>query len=243
VEFLSGLSQLYRHSKGTAGSLKGDFIAAEWTTAAASLLARSGDAVNYVVKYGDGKGNWSKVTKATLPLKPNESAIDIRGIYARTVGGQLYVGVDGWVTTTTSPPSWAYLAVSQWNVTAGSFEPCDIGARGWWPTLNPGIASFWTHSATSATPTFSALLDPTGSNPFTFYFFDLSGNRDFHNAVDATKPMDEARSATVDIESPLDTLGNNKIFLVDRDGNLNQLIHPVGNGGLSFTTWSLCRTI
>ncbi len=214
------------YRKAAAGGLKGDFIAAGVDHGGSIIvLARSGDSVNYAVKYGDG--NWSNIVKATLPLLPSSSAVHVRGIYARTVGGQLYVGVDGWVTRS-APPTEVYIAVSQWNVTAGSFQPCYPG-DGWWPNINPGITSFWTHSAASATPVFSALVDPEGRNASFFFTANLSGKA-IEQAGAPHLKLSNGRSATVDIESPPDSFGRNKIFFVAEDGILYQLTPDTKNG-------------
>lgn len=201
--------------------LKGDFIAAGVDHGGSIVvLARSGNGVNYVVKYVvNGRGNWSPVTGATLPLPPDSSEVHIRAIYARTVDGQLYVGVDGWTE------QMGYQAVSQWNVTAGSFRQGYPGS-GWWPSMNSGMASFWTRAAASATPAFSVLLHPDPGARSRFFTFDVSGKQIeavYVVLVGRQWLLLNGRSATVDIESPPDTFGRNKIFFVGDDGNLYQL--------------------
>jgi hypothetical protein len=206
--------------------LKGDFIAAGLDHGGSIvLLARSGGGVNYAVKYlVNGKGKWSAVTKATLPPFPNNPTVNIRAIYARTIDGQLYVGVDGLAGGGTPQ---GYQAVSQWNVNAGSFQPGFLGT-GWWPQMSPGMASFWTHSAASASPAFSVLLANNGSPNFAdFYTIDVSGNKiEQVSLVDRNTLLLNGRSATVDIESPPDAVGRNKIFFVASDGTLYQLTDP-----------------
>jgi hypothetical protein len=211
--------------------LKGDFIAAGLDHGGSIvLLARFGDGVNYAVKYMvKGKGKWSAVTKATLPLFPGYPTVKIRAIYARTIDGQLYVGVDG-VTSGGGYPN-GYQAVSQWNVNAGSFltylSPNDPAPL----QMNPGMASFWTHSAASASPAFSVLLG-IGPNMVSesFYTIDVSGkNIEVVALVDRKTLLLNVRSATVDIESPPDAVGRNKIFFVASDGTLYQLTDPTRN--------------
>jgi hypothetical protein len=209
--------------------LKGDFVAAGVDHGGSIVvLARSGNGVNFAVKYlVNGKWKWSPVTKATLALIPGSSAVHIRAIYARTIDGQLYVGVDGWVARPLAPSTECYQAVSQWNVNAGSFQPWNPGG-GFWPQMNPSMASFWTRTAASTTPAFSTLIHPGGSNnTSSIYTIDVSGNQlEGVKQAKGQMPLTDGRSATVDIESPVDSFGRNKIFFVGDDGNLYQLIHP-----------------
>lgn len=215
--------------------LKGDFIAAGLDHGGSIvLLARLGDGVNYAVKYFvKGTGKWSPVTKATLPPFPGYPTVKIRAIYARTIDGQLYVGVDGVAGGGENTPQ-SYQAVSQWNVNAGSFLPWASGNAVTILRMNPGMASFWTHSAASASPAFSVLLG-WGPNPVTESFFtiDVSGSPkalEYVRVVDNNNPLlVNARSATVDIESTPDAFGRNKIFVVASDGTLYQLTDPTRN--------------
>ncbi len=216
------------HYRRADTGLKGDFIAAGVDHGGSIvLLARSGTGINYVVKYlVNDKWKWSPIAKATLPLISGSAAIHIRAIYARTIEGQLYVGVDGWVDRPRPPFTEGYQAVSQWNISAGSFQPWDPGA-GWWPQMNPGMTSFWTHTAASATPAFSGLLGTTG-NPSDFYTTDVTGNRvDTVGLTGKQLLLRDGHCATVDIESPLDAFGRNKIFFIGANGNLSQLTDPV----------------
>jgi hypothetical protein len=223
------------HYRRADTGLKGDFIAAGLDHGGSIvLLARSGDGVNYAVKYlVNGKGKWSAVTKATLPLFPyyTFTTVKIRAIYARTIDGQLYVGVDGVISRAEGTPlNVGYQAVSQWNVNAGSFQPAP--ASGWYGPMNPGMASFWTHSSVSASPAFTALLgnnfQPTTGS---FFTFDLSGEIIGYTSLTDKRNqlLLNGRSATVDIDSPPDAVGRNKIFFVASDGTLYQLTDPTRN--------------
>jgi hypothetical protein len=220
----------------TDTGLKGDFIAAGLDHGGSIvLLARSvnGNDVNYAVKYlVNGKGKWSAVTKATLPIFPYYSTVKIRAIYARIIDGQLYVGVDGLVSRAEGIPlNVAYQAVSQWNVNAGSFQPAP--ASGWYGPMNPGMTSFWTHTSLSASPAFTVLIgDDVHPVAGVYFTFDVSGKIIEYVGLADKKNRClflNGRSATVDIDSPLDAVGRNKIFFVASDGTLYQLTDPTRN--------------
>ena len=114
----------------------------------------------------------SKGDSSTNPIQP---AVHIRAIYARTVDGQLYVGVDGWVDRTMAPSTEIYQAVSQWNVNGGSFLPWNPFGK--FPENEPWEGKFWTHSAASASPAFSANQLIPEATLGAFQTFDVSGKK------------------------------------------------------------------
>jgi hypothetical protein len=193
------------------------------------VFARTGrlHGVSYATKR---KGVWSPTAPATLPDEytgsNNVPVGIIRDIRARTIDGKLFVAVIG-SCAANGPP---YLAVSNWSATPGRFQSfTQQNSLNWSNQTSLLVGTgFWTRTELSPTPVFSVYI----TFPF-MEFLTLDQNCNLIEKV--TSPSGQLpppASATVDVESKLDSVGRNKIFNVYAGGGaLYQLVRGVSKDG------------
>lgn len=181
--------------------------------------------VSYATK---SNGVWSAAALLKLPDEYTGSGMSQLGtiydIRARNVDGQLYVALVGRIMS--GGPT--YLAVTNWSSTPGAFksftqqdEPNPPVSQ--WPAEMAVGTGFWTRTATSPTPAFSIFAPAPIGNRFQG-FVTLDVNCKLTEYLSCSGGMPNIVSAAVDIESPVDSVGRNKIFAI-AGGCLYQFTH------------------
>lgn len=184
-----------------------------------------GGQVSYATK---SNGVWLSAALANLPDEYTGSGMSTLGtiydIRARNIDGQLYVALVGRIMG--GGPT--YLAVTNWSSTPGVFksftqQDAPNPPVSQWPSEMSVGTGFWTHTESSPTPAFSIFAPTAFGNRFQG-FVTLDVNCKLTEYISSAGGLPNIVSAAVDIESPVDSVGRNKIYAI-ASGCLYQFTH------------------